>query len=79
MSFQLSRRSLIGRLFGAAALLVGGGGSMSAGSTAELPDTAPREGVTYYSYDERGRLISVDERWAPRDASPAILPPTPRH
>lgn len=78
MSFQLfSRRSLFGPLFGAAAVLFGAGRSVAAEPIAESGDAGLLEGVTYYSYDERGRLICVDERWAPCDESPAIQPPPP--
>ena len=65
MSFQLfSRRSLFGRLFGAAAVLFGAGRSEAAEPIAEPTDTPPLAGVTHYTFDDWGRLVSIDERAA---------------
>lgn len=78
MSFQLfSRRRLFGRLFGGAAVLFGAGRSVVAAPIAEPTATPPLEGVMYYSYDECGRLVSIDERPGSCDGPGATLPPSP--
>lgn len=75
MSFQLlSRRNVFGRLFGAAAMLFGVGGSAAAAWAAEPAGTAPLDGITYYTYDDLGRLVSIDESPPPCDASRATQP-----
>lgn len=77
MSFQLfSRRRLFGRLFGGAAVLFGAGRSVVAAPIAEPTATPPLEGVTHYTFDDCGRLISIDERPAPCDATRATQPPS---
>ena len=61
----LSRRSLFGRLFGAAALLIGAGPSAGAALVPDDQDLASSQDANIYTYDRLGRVMSIAEGSAP--------------
>lgn len=70
---SLSRRSFFGRLFGCLGLLLGAGRLRSRASTGHAPDVATPRGIISYTYDDFGRLVSIDEGSASRDATSSIV------